>query len=109
MTDLPYDGDPSDQPIAHPLLGHRVRITMARQGTCPGRHQHPFTEPDPIGCTPLAEDHTIVGRLTRLDAGGGFSVCGDDGVMTYGWPALEIAEAEPTDADVAQMEAEANR
>lgn len=93
MTDLPYDGDPFEESVDHPLIGHRVRVVLARKGDCPGGHQHPLD--DDTGCLKLAEDEYIVGRLVWLDAGGGFGIRRDiDGQMRYCWPALDIT-AEP--------------
>lgn len=91
MTDLPYGGDPFEEPVDHPLLGRRVRVVMARTGDCPSGHQHSFD--DNLLCLPLAQDEYIVGTLVRLDAGGGFDIRRDiDGKMRYCWPALDIAE-----------------
>lgn len=91
MTDLPYDGDPFEEPVDHPLIGRRVRVTLARKGQCSAPHH---CLPGEGVCMPLAEDQTVVGRLVRLDAGGSFDIRCDDGTMAGGWPALDITAAD---------------
>lgn len=68
--------DPAAASVAHPLLGRRVRVTLARAG-------------DPTDNGPRTEDHHLVGTLVHLDADGGFGLRAD-GRTRYGWPALDI-------------------
>lgn len=93
MTDLPFHGDQLEKPVTHPLLGHRVTVTLARKGSHTTACPTPFDTP--CSCLTLTADETLVGKLIRLDAGGGFGIQLDDGRMLYRWPALDIT-ANPT-------------
>lgn len=86
--------DPTTEPVPHPLIGHRVRVTLARKGEPAELAVGDFF--DEAGSRKsklLRRPIRTTGVLERLMASGDFTVLRDDGLRTHGWPALEIAAA----------------
>lgn len=74
----------------HPLLGKRVRVTMARKGEPVGLEGDFLNENS--HALRLTENVDVVGTLVRIAEEGDFDIRLNNGEMRYCWPALEITE-----------------